>query len=234
MRYWLSGIWNFKSVALAKFRRSRGGRTVIFVSHDFSVGSIVVHFSDNLIREKASEKMSPENLFESFRNYLRDICRFSDLTNLIIDRNNPISRDSKCFTMNVKWAGHSSSVRSVENSLGICGPYPITPVIEVAVRTTTGARLFAVSNQWCGRRENESGQLSEGGVECDFGPLPLMPGSYTLQVALLNEYRAFHVIREAFRLEVERRISWELDEATPRTRFTHISRHVSSLLNSTV
>ncbi len=51
--------------------------------------------------------------------------------------------------------------------------------------------------------ENESGQLSEGGVECDFGPLPLMPGSYTLQVALLNEYRAFHVIREAFRLEVE-------------------------------
>ncbi|MEI8022451.1 MAG: hypothetical protein WCH39_29850, partial [Schlesneria sp.] len=41
------------------------------------------------------------------------------------------------------------------------------------------------------------------GIECDFGSLPLMPGSYILQVALLNEYRAFHVVREAFRLEIE-------------------------------
>jgi lipopolysaccharide transport system ATP-binding protein len=198
------GDLEFQKRCIGKMQEIAGvGRTVIFVSHDFPSVQSLCTKALIMNQGKASEKMSPDEAIREFsKSFSGQSAGAVDLANLVIDRDNPHFTKLKMLQNDEDASGPFFVGDRLKIRVEFESPYPFTPVIEVAVTTTTGARLFAVSNQWCGS-ENESGQVGHGGIECDFGSLPLMPGSYILQVALLNEYRAFHVVREAFRLEIE-------------------------------
>lgn len=180
-----------------------GGRTVIFVSHDFPSVQSLCTKALIMNQGKSSEKMSPDDAIREFsKTFAGQAAGAVDLSSMVVDRENPHFVKLQMLQNDAPAEGPFFTGDSLKIRVEFESPYPFTPIIEVAVKTTTGARLFAVSNLWCGT-ENPCGQVAAGGVECDFGKLPLMPGSYVLQVALLNEYRAFHVVREAFRLEIE-------------------------------
>jgi lipopolysaccharide transport system ATP-binding protein len=197
------GDLEFQKRCIGKMQEvAGGGRTVIFVSHDFpSVQSLC---TKALIIEqgKASEIMSPDEAIQQFsKSFAGQSIGAVDLSSLTIDRNHPHITKLEMLQNDEIAGGPFFIGDRLKIRVEFAGPYPFNPVIEIVVKTTSGARLFTVSNLWCGC-ENEARQDVEGGMECDFGAVPLMPGSYILQVALRNEYRVLHSIHEAFRLEI--------------------------------
>jgi lipopolysaccharide transport system ATP-binding protein len=198
------GDMEFQKKCIGKMQEIAGaGRTVIFVSHDFPSVQSLCTSALIMSQGKSSEKMTPDVAIREFsKSFAAEQQSEVDLSKMKVDRQNPHFTKMEMLFNGAAPAGPFFVGDRLKFRVEFESPYPFNPMIEIAVRTTTGARLFAVSNQWCGNKAT-LGQVTQGGVEGDLGAVPLMPGSYVIQVALLNEYRAFHVVREAFRLEVE-------------------------------
>lgn len=198
------GDLEFQKKCIGKMQEIAGaGRTVIFVSHDFPSVQSLCTSALIMSQGKASEKMSPDDAIREFsRSFAAQQHSEVDLSSMKIDRQNPHFTKMEMLFNGSSPSGPFFVGDRLKFRVEFESPYAFNPIVEIAVKTTTGARLFAVSNQWCGTKTS-LGQVTLGGVEADLGAVPIMPGSYVIQIALLNEYRAFHVVREAFRLEVE-------------------------------
>jgi len=58
---------------------------------------------------------------------------------------------------------------------------PLRPTLGVTIRTAQGAPVFGVSNRWT-NAGFDGPQISKGTINCDFASLPLMPGTYTVDL----------------------------------------------------
>jgi hypothetical protein len=83
-------------------------------------------------------------------------------------------------------------------------PGPIRPILGVALKTAEGMPLFAVSNRFTHDGSNGE-ELRNGNIECNLDSLPLMPGSYLLDL-YLGDFGDpavdLDVVREAVSFEV--------------------------------
>jgi lipopolysaccharide transport system ATP-binding protein len=78
---------------------------------------------------------------------------------------------------------------------------PLRPVVGVAVRTIQGAPVFAVSERYCNQLAScESAQ--RGKVVCTLDELPLMPGTYVIDLYFGDAGNDFDRISDAISFEV--------------------------------
>ena len=83
-------------------------------------------------------------------------------------------------------------------------PRPIRPVLGLNLRTAEGASLFGVSNRWTNEGA-DTPRVATGTITCAFDSLPLMPGTYQIDVHLgdfSDPSRDLDVIRDAISFEV--------------------------------
>jgi len=83
-------------------------------------------------------------------------------------------------------------------------PQPIRPILAVTIKTAHGAPVFGVSNRWT-RQGSEQTPVVGGAISCSFARLPLMPGTYMLDLYLGDfgdPTRDLDIIIDAVALEV--------------------------------
>jgi lipopolysaccharide transport system ATP-binding protein len=83
-------------------------------------------------------------------------------------------------------------------------PGPVRPILGVVLKSAEGAPLFGVSNRVTNDGWNWQPQ-KEGKITCSFESLPLMPGTYVLDLYFgdfADPSRDLDVIREAISLEI--------------------------------
>jgi hypothetical protein len=104
-----------------------------------------------------------------------------------------------------EWRMPTTTIRMSE-SIGVQVRFsrevPFNPVLGVAFKTVTGAPLFGVNNRFL-RAEQMPATACEGVVTCWIERLPLMPGTYFLDLHFGDEYRDLDVVREALSFHVE-------------------------------
>ncbi|HLW71096.1 MAG TPA: ABC transporter ATP-binding protein [Candidatus Binataceae bacterium] len=83
-------------------------------------------------------------------------------------------------------------------------PHPIRPILGVTIKTANGAPILGVSNRWT-RAGCDGPALTHGTIRCTFEHLPLMPGTYMLDLYFgdfAEMTRDLDVIIDAIALEV--------------------------------
>jgi lipopolysaccharide transport system ATP-binding protein len=83
-------------------------------------------------------------------------------------------------------------------------PHPIRPILGVTIKTANGAPILGVSNRWT-RAGCEALAPTHGTISCTFERLPLMPGTYMLDLYFgdfADTTRDLDVIIDAIALEV--------------------------------
>ena len=78
---------------------------------------------------------------------------------------------------------------------------PIRPALGVVLKTTLGAPILAVNNRLIPGYRFAS-YLHEGAITCHLGGLPLMPGTYVLDLSLGDEDQDLDVVGEAITFEI--------------------------------
>jgi lipopolysaccharide transport system ATP-binding protein len=186
---------------------AREGRTIVFISHNMA--SIESLCSSCLLINggKVEAKGRPSEIIERYlaaelrpgtgRRSLRDhqgraggSFPMMNSVTLYSNSDGPLS----CVPM-----GSPLSVR-VEFSSST----PVRPTLAVTFKTAQGALIFTVSNRWT-HQGVDGPRVSAGAISCDFESLPLMPGTYTLDL-FLGDFgdvsRDLDAIRDAISIEM--------------------------------
>jgi hypothetical protein len=83
-------------------------------------------------------------------------------------------------------------------------PYPVRPILAVTVKTAQGMSLFGVSNRWT--LQGFDGLCADQGtISCNFERLPLMPGTYILDLYFgdfADQTRDLDIVIDAVSIEV--------------------------------
>ncbi len=77
----------------------------------------------------------------------------------------------------------------------------LRPILGVVVKTALGVSLFGVNNRFL-KADDDAGVISEGTIICHFASLPLVPGTYVLDLYCGDWHRDLDVIHEAISFEV--------------------------------
>ena len=202
------GDVSFQKKCLGKMSDvARAGRTIIFVSHNmasiealctsclYMVDGAMVAKADasKLIMQYMTAELKPESgnrcLVHHSGRSAGSIPIMRSLT-LMSGSSYPISAVRMGAPLSVK-VGFSSS-------------HPIRPILGVAVKTSQGMPVFAVSNRWTleGHRWEPA---SEGEICCTFEQLPLMPGTYFLNLFFgdfADQTRDLDIISDAASFEI--------------------------------
>jgi lipopolysaccharide transport system ATP-binding protein len=75
------------------------------------------------------------------------------------------------------------------------------PILGVVVKTALGIPLFGVNNRFLASHDADE-PISEGTVTCHFASLPLMPGTYLLDLYCGDWHRDIDVVHEAVSFEI--------------------------------
>ena len=92
----------------------------------------------------------------------------------------------------------------LEATVEFSSPHPIRPILGITLKTADGMPLFGVSNRWTNQGVNNQ-RVSSGRVTCRFERLPLMPGTYLLDLYFGDfgdPSRDLDIIRDAISFEV--------------------------------
>jgi lipopolysaccharide transport system ATP-binding protein len=91
-----------------------------------------------------------------------------------------------------------------EATVDFSAPHPIRPTLGITLKAAEGMPLFGVSNRWTNQGVDTQ-RASSGTITCGFESLPLMPGTYLLDLYLGDfgdPSRDVDIIRDAISFEV--------------------------------
>jgi lipopolysaccharide transport system ATP-binding protein len=162
---------------------ARAGRTIIFVSHN--TASIESLCSSCLLISSGRLEARGEPAQIVMR-YMTAELRRHDGTRSLVDHAGrrgdsiPLMRSVGLVSDERPTAvirmGSPFAVR-----VEFAAPDPVRPILGVVVRTADGSPIFAVSNRWTHDGWDARGGRS-GTITCRFESLPLMPGTYLLDL----------------------------------------------------
>ena len=165
---------------------SRDGRTVLFVSHNLaSVESLCD--ACMIMRNGRIEASGPPAMTVA-RYMASALTRERGASDL---RGHPgRTRNSAALMSHVRLLsqieGIDGSARMGESmavQVSFAATNRLRPILGVTIKTNHGAPIFGVSNRWT-RQGSDGPALSRGSITCNFPRLPLMPGTYTLDLCL--------------------------------------------------
>ena len=196
----------FQKKCLGKMREvAGGGRTVLFVSHN---SAAIEALCDRCLWLKDGRLVGDGEPTDLLRRYL--------------------TADGPPETANISLSGHPGRTHGSEElmhrasllledgtptttvrmgeSVGVQVQFsrgtPLRPVFGVAFKTVTGAPLFGINNRFV-RAEQMPEAACDGVVTCWVEGLPLMPGTYFIDLYFGDEYHDLDVVREALSFDVE-------------------------------
>jgi lipopolysaccharide transport system ATP-binding protein len=183
---------------------ARQGRTVVFVSHNMaSIESLCT----SCLMIKSGRIVAQGRPGDVISRYMvTEFGRDSGKRSLVA---HPGRRPGSVPTM-TEVELHSDEGRPqggvrMQAPLAICVKYkaqrPLRPVFGVTVRTSRGVPVFAVSDRFCGQLVYCEPR-ARGTVICTIGKLPLIPGTYVLDLWLGDGGEDFDVIFDAISFEV--------------------------------
>ena len=200
------GDASFQKKCLGKMRDvSACGRTVLFVSHKMAAIEALCNRCLLISQGRLVAAGDPSDIITRYlagatnpdsasRDLLSHPGRRKDLTAVM--RWIKLFSESKGASPLVRM-GAPFSVRVTFQS----DAKPIRPVLGLVIKNSYGMPLFGVSNRVI-TEYLPSETMSAGTVSCDFESLPLMPGTYYLDLYLGDEFEDYDRIYEAISFEV--------------------------------
>lgn len=184
---------------------AREGRTVLFVSHNMASIEALCG-SCMLMREgRVAAIGTPSTIIERYltselvsKAGTRDLRRHPGRTRGSI----PMMTSAKLVS-NVGNDGAAKMAERLEMQAEFAAPRPIRPTFAVVVKTAQGMPIFGISNRWTRQGADEPSR--EGAISCAIPRLPLMPGTYTLDLYLGDfgdPTRDLDVVLDALTFEV--------------------------------
>ena len=201
------GDLRFQKKCLGKMREvGRSGRTVLFVSHN--VAALESLCSQCILIDRGQMKAQGETKSILSRYYEDDEDRATGRRDLGEHRGR--TRGSERIMSSVTLSsGKRSCVSSIRtgSSLSINVAFdshgsPIQPVLGVMIKTDLGAPIFRVDNRIIPGFDLEKVE-APATISCHLADLPLMPGTYLVDLALGNESRDLDVVQDAISFEIE-------------------------------
>ncbi|HVA40414.1 MAG TPA: Wzt carbohydrate-binding domain-containing protein, partial [Candidatus Binataceae bacterium] len=186
---------------------ARAGRTIIFVSHNMAsieslCSSCLLIGSGRLEAAGAPAQIVMRYMASELRGHggVRSLVEHQGRRGDSI----PAMRSISLLSEGV---GPTDVVRMgapFEATVGFDAPHPIRPVLGITLKTAEGMRLFGVSNRWTNQGADAQ-RASSGTITCGFDSLPLMPGTYQLDLYLGDfgdPSRDLDIVRDAISFEV--------------------------------
>jgi lipopolysaccharide transport system ATP-binding protein len=183
---------------------ARGGRTVLFVSHNTvaieSLCSSCLLLADGRLKDIGSPS-------EIIGRYMASQMR-SDVGVCALHSHSGRQRGSIPTMTEVELqtekdapGGAIRMASSLTVKVSYAADRPLRPVLGVAVKTTAGVPVFVLSDRSCQQLRNAR-PLSHGTVTCIIEECCLMPGGYTLDLYFGDAEGDFDIIHDAISLEV--------------------------------
>jgi lipopolysaccharide transport system ATP-binding protein len=186
---------------------ARAGRTIVFVSHNMAsieslCSSCLLIGSGRLEAEGTPAQIVMRYMASELRGHggVRSLVGHEGRRGDSI----AIMRSLSLFSEGRKPTGIIRMGAPFAAAVDFEAPHPIRPVLGATLKTAEGMSLFGVSNRWT-NQGSEAERLSSGRITCEFESLPLMPGTYLLDLHLGDfgdPSRDLDVIREAISFEV--------------------------------
>jgi lipopolysaccharide transport system ATP-binding protein len=186
---------------------ARDGRTVLFVSHNMAsiealCGSCIVISGGRVEAIGAPAEMVARYMTSQLirDSGARDLLTHSGRTRGSIPLMNRVNVRSQSDAVD----GGAKMGADLMVEVSFAAPKPIRPILTVTIKTAQGAPVFGVSNRWT-RHGCDEIPVPHGVISCNVARLPLMPGTYTLDLHLGDfgdQTRELDSIIEAATLEV--------------------------------
>jgi lipopolysaccharide transport system ATP-binding protein len=183
---------------------ARSGRTILFVSHNMAAVEALCSRAV-LLREGRLVTAGPTR--EVVEHYLRSVATASgevSLTDHPGRRRNTVPMVTSAVLSSGGRAGVSSVRMGCPLDVAVtfqCGAQQLRPVLGLVIRSLVGAPVFTVDNRFIpGYRFPDP--VAEGTITCSFEKLPLMPGTYMVDIYFGDETRSRDVILDAVSFDV--------------------------------
>ncbi len=186
---------------------ARTGRTIIFVSHNMAS---IESLCSSCLLISAGRLEAAGAPAQIVMRYIASELRGQGGARSLVDNQGrrgdsiPVLRSR---TLLSEGDGPTDVVRMgapFEVSVDFSAPHPIRPILGIILKTAEGMPLFGVSNRWTNQGVDAQ-RVSSGRITCGFESLPLMPGTYQLDLYLGDfgdPSRDLDIIRDAISFEV--------------------------------
>ena len=199
------GDAQFQKKCLGKMQEvGHSGRTVLFVSHNMTAvkalcgrciwlkgGQIGEDGEPALaIRRSLAEMTDTSSAHQNLRNHPR---RDS--------ASRPVMSEVRLTTLDGRETAAVSMGQGLSIHVTLDSPMPLRPVLGLVIKEQYGGPLFGLNNRIVPGFHFAT-PLRQGCISCHYDALPLMPGSYGIDLYLGNEYADIDVIRDAITFDV--------------------------------
>ena len=183
---------------------ARGGRTVLLVSHNTVAVESLCNSCLFLANGRLEEKGDPQ---EVIGRYLATQMRTDPGVRSLRSHPGrqrgsiPAMTEVDLRTSEEAPGGAIRMGSDVAIRISYLSDRPLRPVVSVAVKTSSGAPVFALSDRSC-QQLHDVDPLPQGTVTCTIERCCLMPGLYTLDLYFGDAETDFDIIHDAMSLEV--------------------------------
>jgi lipopolysaccharide transport system ATP-binding protein len=163
---------------------AREGRTVIFVSHNMASIESLCNACMMLRGGRLESYGAPEKIIGHY--IANELSQDSGERSLVDHAGRarssfPIMTRVRLFSK----PGELCALMQIGSPLSVQVEFhstrPLRPILGVTIKTAQGASVFGVSNRWT-HAGFDGPQMSEGIINCEFASLPLMPGTYSVDL----------------------------------------------------
>jgi len=185
---------------------ARGGRTVLFVSHNMAAVEALCSAAIVLKQGQAGQPMPVNDAIAAY------MAATQPAPASIVDLRSHSGRTSRSIplmeTLALTTKGTDYPIQAVPmgEGLSLMVRYsgvqsPLSPVLGVVIKTRLGMAVFGVNNRFIpGFRFRKTG--TAGSICCDFDALPLMPGQYGIDLYFGDWEHDLDIILDAVSFEV--------------------------------
>lgn len=186
---------------------ARAGRTIIFVSHNMA--SIESLCSSCLLISSGRLEAKGEPAQIAMRYMAAELRGYGGVRSLVEHQGRrgdsiPIATSIRLRSEDNGQTGVVRMGTPLSVAVDFNAPHPIRPILGVTLKTAEGMPLFGASNRWTNKGVDNA-RTASGTITCAFERLPLMPGTYLLDLYLGDfgdPSRDLDIIRDAISFEV--------------------------------
>ncbi len=202
------GDAEFQKKCLGKMQDvAKSGRTILFVSHDLAAVESLCTKGIVVTNGTCSEVLSAADAVSKY-------CRATDASiGASVDLRTHVGRRPNSLNL-MKRVDLMIDDKKEARSFGMgqrlslqvsfgTAETPFSPILGIVIKSARGQPVLGLNNRFAGSGPFIS-RVSSGLVRCNLGDLPLVPGTYSVDLYLGDEYRDFDAIFDAIDFSIER------------------------------